>query len=68
MSRTPKQIMASTLRRREYAGCHGQTSYHGCGRYSIQIYCRPTPENRKRFPYATPNAEGSFIVADFDLS
>jgi len=67
MNRTPKQILASMLRRREYAGCTGQTSSHGAGQHSIQIFAPATEENVKRFPTARKNPQGTLVVADFPL-
>ncbi len=67
MNRTSQQILASTLRRTEYRGCRGQSSSHDAGTHSIQIFADATAENRKRFPWAPLNAQGTLIVADFNL-
>lgn len=40
--KTPKQILAGMLRRKKYRNCHGQTSSHGCGEISIQIFDNKT--------------------------
>ena len=67
MPRTPNQVLASTLRRREYSGCTGQTSSHGAGKHSIQIFAPATEKNTKRFPAALKNQQGTLVVADFEL-
>jgi hypothetical protein len=65
--RTHKQILADILRKKIYKGCHGQNSAHGAGRYSIQIFCADTPENRIRFSGAESITRGSLTVLDFDI-
>lgn len=66
-NRTPRQMLASLLRRKEFAGCDGQVSAHGAGRISIQIFAPATEDNMKRWPYAQANAQATLVVRDFDL-
>lgn len=65
---THKQKLAVLLRRKYYRGCRGQLSSHGAGRFSRQIFCDDTPENRVRFN--RPNGDGinttSLCVSDCD--
>jgi recombinational DNA repair ATPase RecF len=37
-TRTSRQELARLLRTRQYAGCRGQVSFHGCHRASIQLF------------------------------
>ena len=62
-TRSPKQIIASLLRRSEYRGCTGQISYHGCNRRSLQIFA---PADDARFAYPV-NAQGMRIVLDSNI-
>jgi len=64
---THKQILANYLRRKEYQGCYGQTSYHGVGEYSIQIFAENTTENSAKFTGAILNAQRSLCVLDISL-
>jgi len=62
-NRSPRQILAAALHRREYSGCTGQVSRHGAGVTSIQIFSA----DHARFASKPLNAQGVRIVEDFDL-
>lgn len=65
--RTPKQQLADILRRKNYAGCHGQvTVWHNYE--AIELFATDTPDNRRRFPLATVNQQGMLKVAEIKVS
>lgn len=63
--RTPKQILASTLRRKEFEGCRGQACDHGAGRLSIVILASA---DDPRFLDRPLNAQGTRVVVNRYIS
>lgn len=37
-TRSPKQEVSRLLKMKQYSGCRGQISYHGCNEVSIQLF------------------------------
>ena len=58
-------VIGGMKRTKRYAGCRFQRNAHGCGRFSVDIHCDATDENRKRFPDAQ-NVGKSLCVGSRD--
>ena len=65
-TQSPKQKLASMLRRKEYAGCRGQVSSHGMGRVSVQIFAPADDARFAKKPMAASSTT-SRLVADVNL-
>jgi len=63
---TPRQRLASTLRRNEYKGCRGQVSNHGKSRFSLQIFASADEPRFLSYPFA-PASTTSRLVLDVNL-
>lgn len=58
-------VIGGMKRRKLYAGCTFQRNAHGSGRFSVDIHCDATDENRQRFPDAQ-NMDGFLWVGSLD--
>ena len=59
-------VIGGMKRTKRFSGCTFQRNAHGCGKFSVDIHCANTEENRKRFPSATVVGGSSLWVGTRD--